>query len=170
MINSVNTKEIGSSLLLNSDDYITISTNETKRKFVNKAYCEFFNKSASELIGTRFIEKFYDEKAKKYKEALHSMTPEAPTVSFTEKYGEPEDEKWVQWKETGIFDEEGKLTEILSIGRNVSKFVEAGKEKENILATLSAFKQAVDTNIICTITDARGYITYANDQFCKISQ
>ena len=52
----------------------------------------------------------------------------------------------------------------------MNNLVEIKKEKENLISTLTAFKLAIEKNTICTITDARGIITYVNEKFCKISK
>ncbi len=170
MTRELNVKEIGYSLLINSDDYIAISTPETVLRYVNKAYCELQQKEAGMPIGQKFLDSYSNKQQDFYKEAVKDMTKEKPNISFTIRSGVVGAEKWVLWKETGIFDEHGNLVEVLSVGKDVSNVVETRNEKENLISTLTAFKQAVDTNIICTITDVKGVITYANDRFCKISK
>ena len=169
-IKEINTEAISHSLLTNSDDLIAVSTPDTTRKFVNRAYCDFFERKASEFINTRIIDDISEETAKIYKQILVNLTPDHPTNSSTQKTGIPGKEKWILWQETGIFDEQGNLTEILSVGRNVNALVEVRAEKDKILYTLNAFKTAIDTNIISTITDTKGVITYANDNFCRVSK
>jgi len=170
MTKELNVKEIGYSLLINSDDYITISTPETVLRYVNKAYCDLVQRPAEELIGRKFVENFSEAKLKKYRDAVKKITREEPNTSFTLRSGVAGDGKWVLWKETGIFDDNGNLKEILSVGKDISNVMEARREKENLLSTLTAFRQAVNTSIICTITDADGVITYANEKFCEVSK
>lgn len=43
------------------------------------------------------------------------------------------------------------------------------KEYDNSLLLLEEYKSAVDRSFIVSKTDSRGVITYANDEFCKIS-
>ncbi len=157
-------------LLLNSDDFISILTPEGVRKFVNKSYCRFLQKTPDALIGTRFTDGFTDEMKNLYNDLPHKITPSSPTVSIRQKAGIPEKEEWISWKATGIFDDNGALMEIMAIGRNVNDIIETRREKDKLTNTLNAFKKAIDTNIICRITDAKGVITYANDNFCKISK
>jgi PAS domain S-box-containing protein len=45
----------------------------------------------------------------------------------------------------------------------------ADLRKDELLATLEAFKRALDEHAIVAITDAAGRITYVNDKFCAIS-
>jgi len=45
-----------------------------------------------------------------------------------------------------------------------------GSTKKEILQLLGAYQQAIDFNIICSITDIKGTILYANKKFCEISK
>ena len=170
MIRNINTVTICDNLLTSSEDYITIASPDTVRKYVNKAYCDFYQQPPSALIGASFTDPLSEDIREYHKDQFSKMTPDNPTISSTHKSGPNGHKKWVSWKETGFFDENGKLIEILLVGRNVDNVYEAKKEKENLISTLTAFKQAIDTNIICTITDSKGVITYANEKFCKISK
>lgn len=44
------------------------------------------------------------------------------------------------------------------------------KSKEELLQLLDAYRQVIDFNIICSITDPEGKITYVNETFCKVSK
>ena len=157
------------SLLINSDDLISIFNPQGILTFVNKAYCGFFDIPEFELIGSEFTNSF-PAGADDFSHLLKDITPTDHTVTTMRRSGRAGHEKWISWKLTGIFSDNGQLLEILSVGRNVNDIVEIKKEKNKLLNTLTAFRKAIDTNIICTITDARGIITYANDNFCKISK
>ncbi len=170
MEKNVDTTELRYSLLIESDDYVSILDPQRKRKFVNKAYCSFLGKEEDDLLGQDFTIGLPDDKIKWYEEQIRSLTKENPTVSLTLRTGAEGKEETVSWKATGIFNSDGELLEIMAIGRNITDVINIRKEKNRILSTLNAFKKAIDTNIICTITDARGVITYANQNFCLVSK
>lgn len=44
------------------------------------------------------------------------------------------------------------------------------KSREELLQLLDAYRQVIDFNIICSITDPAGKITYVNETFCKVSK
>ena len=46
----------------------------------------------------------------------------------------------------------------------------AGQSKKDFLRLLNVYQQAIDRNIICSITDCEGVIIYVNHKFCEISQ
>lgn len=49
-------------------------------------------------------------------------------------------------------------------------FAHKVRTKAGLLNILKAYQTAIDQNIVCSITDADGAITYANDHFCRLSQ
>jgi PAS domain S-box-containing protein len=46
----------------------------------------------------------------------------------------------------------------------------AGQSKKDFLRLLHVYQQAIDRNIICSITDSEGVIIYVNRKFCEISK
>ena len=50
------------------------------------------------------------------------------------------------------------------------KYDISGQSKKDFLRLLHVYQQAIDLNIICSITDSEGIIIYVNQKFCEISQ
>lgn len=44
------------------------------------------------------------------------------------------------------------------------------KSKEELLELLVSYQKAIDVNLISSVTDHRGIITYVNENFCKVSK
>lgn len=53
---------------------------------------------------------------------------------------------------------------------NFEKYDIAGQSKKDFLRLLHVYQQAIDRNIICSITDSEGVIIYVNRKFCEISK
>jgi PAS domain S-box-containing protein len=51
-----------------------------------------------------------------------------------------------------------------------NKFDITEQSKKDLLRLLRVYQQAVDLNIICSITDIEGIIIYVNRKFCEVSQ
>lgn len=153
-----------------SSDFITIITPDRIRKFVNKAYINFLKKQESELVGVEFTRDYSDEQKQFLESLIYKLTPSNPLVSAVQKIDTPYGLDIITWRSYGIFDKNGTLIEILNVGRYQNEHARMKKEREELLATLNAYRNAIDANIICTITDVKGVITYANENFCKVSK
>ena len=49
-------------------------------------------------------------------------------------------------------------------------FENRSSTKKDLMQLLNAYKQIIDLNAICSVTDPDGKIIYVNDKFCEISQ
>jgi PAS domain S-box-containing protein len=49
-------------------------------------------------------------------------------------------------------------------------FENRSRTKKDLMQLLNAYKQIIDLNAICSVTDPEGRIIYVNDKFCEISQ
>lgn len=54
--------------------------------------------------------------------------------------------------------------------QDFEKFDIAGQSKKDFLRLLHVYQQAIDRNIICSITDSEGVIIYVNRKFCETSK
>lgn len=92
---------------------------------------------------------------------------------------------WVLLSATLSRDEQGNIDEYICIARDISvqkqleeeqKQIAANVEKlaqqrlEESLKEIADYKYALNRSSIVAITDEKGIITYANDNFCKVSQ
>lgn len=71
---------------------------------------------------------------------------------------------------TALHDHHGQITGFLGIAKDITQHKQADQKLRRTLQELSDFKYALDEAAIVTITDAKGIITYANEQFCQISK
>ena len=91
------------------------------RTFVNPAYCEYSRKSAEEMLGQP-IRRMQDPATRAiYLHDLENMSPQnsriTREVSFVEADGKEVSQHWI---DQGVFDTNGNLIEIQSLGRDIS--------------------------------------------------
>ncbi|MDR3680921.1 MAG: PAS domain S-box protein [Flavipsychrobacter sp.] len=151
-------------------DFISIITPDRIRKFTNKAYNDFLQKQESELVGKDFTNGFPEEQVIFFDNLIKSLSPADSQISIVQRINISGRQDIISWRVSGIFDTNGKLTEILNVGRHINEYQKLKNENAELLATLNAYRRAIDANIICTITDAKGVIIYTNENFCKVSQ
>lgn len=98
--------------------------------FVNDAYCRYFNKQRSDLIGQNFIPLIPPEDQKIVAECLGSLSVEQPIASCEHRVILPSGEmRWQQWTNRMVtFEEQGKLIEFQAVGRDITELKHAEAE------------------------------------------
>lgn len=138
------------------------------RTFVNESYCEYFNSSAKELIENTFFAIIPPEEKEAILRKIATLSPEHPQATSEHRNIAPDGSiRWAQWIDRGIFDREGRLVELLSVGRDIT---ERKNAEEAFRVSEKQYRLVVENaaDIIYT-TDKNGYFTYANPAGLKKS-
>ncbi|MBN1398438.1 MAG: PAS domain S-box protein [Bacteroidetes bacterium] len=109
-------------LVESQSDLISRYKPDTTITFVNDAYCKFYGKTREEFVGQsllKWVEPEFRETAKKEAEDL----PRNPRVLRGESLNYRYDGKkrWIEWIIQGITDEQGKVTELQAVGRDITE-------------------------------------------------
>ncbi|MCS6825775.1 MAG: PAS domain S-box protein [Caldilinea sp.] len=97
--------------------------------FVNPAFCAHFRCTPEELLGRDFAELFPESERpqiiQSVAQGLKCLTPERPMYTLLQR---AQDEHgrvlWREWTDCAIFDSEGNLVEVQSVGRDVTERVQ----------------------------------------------
>ncbi len=85
--------------------------------FVNSAYCEYFNSSEDELLGTSFFRFIPEAVRPQVMEHFTSLNKDRPSVRYEHQVVAPNGEiRWQQWIDHALFDRFGDILEYQSIG------------------------------------------------------
>ncbi|MEM1368212.1 MAG: ATP-binding protein [Cyanobacteria bacterium P01_H01_bin.15] len=138
--------------------------------FINEMLSHFFEHPAWEMVGQSFFSYFSDPTSREMiethiqeitaKESIRTVEVEM-TAGSGQSY-------FIQWNTRGIFDEQGRLVEYQSVGRDISDrkqaeaALKASREKYQILFE--------SLPIGVGITDDQGYIIEANNALSDIWQ
>lgn len=107
--------------------------------FVNDAYCRYFGKTRSEILGTKFIPDTGIEDKQKVKNHFSSLTPIHPIGGMTNPVEIPgQGQRWLKWNNHAIFDDTGSVSEYQSVGRDVTDVQLAEDELRNYQENLEA--------------------------------
>ena len=98
--------------------------------FVNETYCRLFGKNADDLIGKKWHPVAHEDDVPKIEKKLELLTKKNPVVKIENRVWDAEGRLlWMQFINRGIFDQGANLSEIQSVGRDITEI----KEKERLL-------------------------------------
>ena len=102
--------------------------------YVNEVFCRFFNKTREDLIGSKWQPLPVDDDSDLVEKKLSLLSPAHTSVSIENRVRSGEGNiHWIQFINTGFFDLNGDLTEIQSVGRDITERKQA---EEQIKASL----------------------------------
>lgn len=153
--------------ILNSqDELISRFQPGGKLTFVNRAYREYSDPGGKGLIGRNFMDLLPRQNRAAIRKQLSLLSPEVPVTTYDQKNITPDGTViWQEWTNRGIFDDDGKLVEIQSVGRDITK----RKEVEVALRrSEKQYRAVVETQneLICRhLPDCT--FTFVNNAHCR---
>ncbi|WP_163339413.1 ATP-binding protein [Desulfopila sp. IMCC35008] len=131
----IESEEVYRSLVESQIDLICRVKPDGKLTYVNKVFCDFFDKPKESLIGTAWKPVPVDDDLNIVEEKLASLSIENPTVIIENRVRSGTGKvHWVQFIHSGFFEPTGDLVEIQSVGRNITGQKQSEKEKEALEA------------------------------------
>jgi len=91
-------------------------------RFVNRTYCEYFNKTRDELIGSNFLQLIPEPERDVVMDNILALTPESAVQSHEHRVIAPNGEiRWQEWTNRALYDNRGNLVEYQSIGEDITE-------------------------------------------------
>lgn len=129
------------SLIENQRDLVCRFAPDGKLNFVNEIYCTFFSMSPKELIGSKWQPLLVDDDVELMNEILSTLSHKNPTIIIEIRVRSGKGEiHWMQFSNSGIFDSQGNLLEIQSVGRDIT---DRKKSEEALLKSEERYARAV---------------------------
>ncbi|BCX13300.1 MAG: hypothetical protein KatS3mg067_2238 [Thermosynechococcus sp.] len=136
-------------ILQNQSDLVLCSRPDTTITFANDAFCQFFSRPASAVIGCPWSEFVLAEDLSSLLEKVAQLRPNAPTfVSENRVYHPQHGLRWTQWMNTAIFDAEGNLREIQSVARDITALKEQLLREQALNRVMQAIRNSLDLDTI----------------------
>jgi PAS domain S-box-containing protein len=89
--------------------------------FVNESYCDFFQKSREELVGTSFLPLIPEEDHDLVKRNFSLITLKNPIMSHEHRVFKPDGTlAWIHWMNRAIIDENNNIIEYQAVGRDIT--------------------------------------------------
>ncbi len=135
--------------------------------FANDAACRYLGKKREELIGSHYASPVPDKDRKMVEEALASLSREDPVIMVENRVIAANGEtRWLQWTNRAIFNEQGQLVEIQSVGRDIT---ESKLAQDALLEAEAKYRTLVDTSPDgITLTNLAGKIVLCNRQTARL--
>jgi PAS domain S-box-containing protein len=117
------------------------------RTFVNQAYCRTFGKTYEEIVGTSFWPFVAEPFRERRLQWIRGLKPDSPYSTSVHVSLLPDGStQWQEWADHGFFDEQGHLTELQSVGRDITERRRIEQEERQHAArreTLAEISQAL---------------------------
>ena len=124
-------EEVYRSLVESQIDLIARITPDGKFTYVNEVFCSFFDKTRESLVGSSWQPIPVDDDVALIEEKLSTLSVDNPTVVIENRVRSGKgDIHWIQFINSGFFDENGNVVEIQSVGRDITERVKSEKERE----------------------------------------
>lgn len=105
--------------------------------FANDAYCRYFGFDCQDIIGRRFMPVLPGEEHNLLREHFAQISLIQPERSIEHRIIMPEgDIRWQEWIDRGIYDQDGNLVEIQSVGRDITERKSIEEENRRLHADL----------------------------------
>ncbi|MFO7447173.1 MAG: PAS domain S-box protein [Ignavibacteriaceae bacterium] len=136
----------------------------------NRKFCEITGRKKEELLSLNLQDMVDKGNNQNIPELLNNLSGKNPAGTFQIRYIHP-DEKliWLNFSVTFIKDSTNKVY-AAAVVEDITDRKLTEESLERSLKELSLYKYALDESSIIAITDQKGIIVYANDNFCDISR
>lgn len=119
------TKERYRQIVETQTEFVARSTADTTIIFANSALCRALGKSPSEIVGMQWQEVVPSDDMAILKQKIAAMRPDQPIMENINRDQRASGQLgWTQWVNLGIFDDQGNLIEIQSVGRDITRLRE----------------------------------------------
>ena len=118
-------------LLENHAEVACLGTTDGRLLEVNNAYCRLFGKTREQLIGTSYLDLIPPADRTEVVNSLRKLSPRHPANTMTHRALSPTGKVlWLQWRDSAIFDDAGKVKEVASFGLDVTAEHELAEQNE----------------------------------------
>ena len=111
--------------------------------YVNRAYCDYFNKSYEDLVGSRFLTLIPEEDRETVMENIRQLNSDSPIKSHEHQVNAPDGKiRWQRWTNRALLDNTGKVVAYQSIGEDIT---ERKRMEQALQKSEEKYRQIVQT-------------------------
>jgi PAS domain S-box-containing protein len=93
---------------------------DAKVRYVNEAYCRYFNVDAATITGSSHEPLVYEADREAIAQMVNSLSREHPIATVENRVVVNGEVRWTQWNNRILFDQNGMFLEYQSVGRDIT--------------------------------------------------
>ena len=110
------------SLIETQTEFIVRWLPDGTHTFINDAYCRFFDQPRDAILGTSLFQRVHEQDRDRVRAKIASLSTTSSTAVDEHRVLTSDGRAhWQEWIDRGMFDEDGVLFEIQSVGRDISE-------------------------------------------------
>jgi PAS domain S-box-containing protein len=153
-------------LVENQTDLVVKVDTQGKFLFASQSYCETFGKREEELLGAQFMPLVHEEDREAMARAMENLQRPPYTCYVEQRAWTKNGWRWIGWADKALLDEDGNVTAIVRVGRDITKRVQA---EEALRESEKKYRDLVDNALVGIYrTDLKGEILYVNQALARI--
>ncbi len=130
-------------------EFILRSQPDTTILFANDAVCQALGRSPQDVIGLGWDYFVPPEDLPGLRAKIAALTPNNPTFeNVNRNYSANNQIGWTQWINLGVFDAQGQLVEVQSVGRDVTTLQAQLQREQALNRVFQAVRNSLDLNTI----------------------
>jgi two-component system, NarL family, sensor histidine kinase UhpB len=134
--------------------------------FINKAFCRYFGKTRDELIGRSYLPFVSVEDQERLKQHIASLSKEKSVAVIENRViASGGSIRWQQWTNRALFDEQGRIVELQSTGRDITDR-KAAEEKLRI--SEETYRLLIENVNESIVVAQGGMLTFANPKAVQL--
>jgi len=153
-------------LVENQTDLVVKIDLDGRFLFVSPSYCKTFGKTEEELLNNTYIPHVHEEDRAATLEAMKSIL-NPPHVAYVEQRAlTVEGWRWLAWSETAVVGDDGEITAIIGLGRDITErrmaeyaLIDSEKRLRTVISNLPVILFSLDANGVFTLSEGRGLET-----------
>jgi PAS domain S-box-containing protein len=112
--------------------------------FANDAYCRYFGLRREALLGAPYVPVVFPDDLPHVQALVASMTPERPVVVIENRVIRGDGAvRWTEWTNRATYDEQGRLLEFQSTGRDITERRQAQADAARLAAIVASADDAI---------------------------
>lgn len=144
----------------NQTELICRRTSEGSCIFANEAFCRYFEKPCSEIIGSTFSPEVYPPDNERLSQHLKTISPEHPVKELEYRVIMPDGTvRWHNRHDNGFFDRSGRLIEIQTVSHDVTERV---RSMEDLQESEGRFRSLIENAPVSIVLLRYQDVIFAN--------